>query len=132
MLLNPLNTKYKTNFQRGGAAKKYQVKANFCVNNAKSFKLSVNISLRRLRVTDYINILYANLWNFNTSIEGVMNQPHNLVTPRTVLYLGISDSPALVVALINQYVHDHRETPFVIYQEREMSWNAVSGGMVFR
>ena len=44
-----------------------------------------------------------------------MNQPHNLVTPGTVLYLGISDSPALIVALTNQYVHDHRKTPLVIY-----------------
>lgn len=49
-----------------------------------------------------------------------MNALHNLVVAGKVLYLGISDTPAWIVALANQYALDHGKTPFVIYQGR---WN---------
>lgn len=52
-----------------------------------------------------------------------MNSLHNLVTSGKVLYLGISDTPAWVVSMANQYAHDHGKTPFVIYQGR---WNVLS------
>lgn len=51
-----------------------------------------------------------------------MNSLHNLVASGKVLYLGVSDTPAWVVALANQYAHDHGKTPFVIYQGR---WNVL-------
>ena len=51
-----------------------------------------------------------------------MNGLHNLVTSGKVLYLGISDTPAWVVAQANQYARDHGKTPFVIYQGR---WNVL-------
>lgn len=49
-----------------------------------------------------------------------MNALHNLVVSNKVLYLGISDTPAWVVADANRYAIDHGKTPFVIYQGR---WN---------
>ncbi len=45
-----------------------------------------------------------------------MDNLHNLVVSGKVLYLGISDTPAWIVCLANQYAKDHGKTPFVIYQ----------------
>lgn len=76
---------------------------------------SVEASLKKLRTT-YIDILYIHWWDWDTSIEEVMNGLHNLVVQGKVLYLGISDTPAWVVSQANQYAKDHGKTPFVIYQ----------------
>ena len=51
-----------------------------------------------------------------------MNALHNLVATGKVLYLGVSDTPAWVVSMANQYARDYGKTPFVIYQGR---WNAL-------
>ncbi|KAJ7711297.1 NADP-dependent oxidoreductase domain-containing protein [Mycena olivaceomarginata] len=51
-----------------------------------------------------------------------MNGLHNLVVQGKVLYLGISDTPAWIVAQANQYARDHGKTPFVIYQGK---WNVL-------
>lgn len=83
--------------------------------------ISVAASLKKLR-THYIDILYVHWWDFNTSIEEVMNGLHNLVVSGKVLYLGISDSPAWVVSAANQYARDHSKSPFVIYQG---AWNVM-------
>ncbi|PAV22723.1 arylalcohol dehydrogenase [Pyrrhoderma noxium] len=111
-------TKYTTVYKRGDAIK---IKANYSGNNAKSLKVSIEASLKKLR-THYIDILYVHWWDFNTSVEEVMNQLHHLVASGQVLYLGISDAPAWVVATANQYARDHGKTPFVIYQG---AWNVM-------
>lgn len=84
-------------------------------------RVSIDASLSKLR-TNYVDILYVHWWDFNTSIEEVMNNLHNLVVAGKVLYLGISDSPAWVVSAANQYARDHGKTPFVIYQG---AWNVM-------
>ncbi|EAU85789.2 aryl-alcohol dehydrogenase [Coprinopsis cinerea okayama7 len=118
-------------------------------NSVKSLHVSVNASLKKLR-TNYIDLLYLHWWDWETSIEEVMRGLHNLVVQGKVLYLGISDTPAWVVARANQYARDHALTPFVIYQgawsilersfEREIipmaraegmalaPWNVLAGG----
>jgi aryl-alcohol dehydrogenase-like predicted oxidoreductase len=102
--------------------------------------LSVEASLKKLR-TSYIDILYVHWWDWDTSVEEVMNGLHVLVQQGKVLYLvsvlismltptlanmcrwqGISDSPAWVVSKANQYARDHGKTPFVIYQG---AWNVM-------
>ena len=45
-----------------------------------------------------------------------MNALHHLVAQGKVLYLGISDTPAWVVAKANTYARMANRTPFVIYQ----------------
>ncbi|KAE9383091.1 Aldo/keto reductase [Gymnopus androsaceus JB14] len=87
--------------------------------NAKSLHLSVEASLKKLR-TDYIDILYLHWWDYDTSVEEVMDSLHHLVASGKVVYLGISDTPAWIVAQANQYARDHGKTPFVIYQGK---WN---------
>ncbi|KAJ3813854.1 aryl-alcohol dehydrogenase [NADP+] [Lentinula lateritia] len=106
-------TKYTSNYKHGDSSIKQRI--NFTGNNAKSLHVSVEASLKKLR-TDYIDILYLHWWDFDTSVEEVMDSLHNLVASGKVIYLGISDAPAWVVAQANQYASDHGKTPFVVYQ----------------
>ncbi|SJL08868.1 probable Aryl-alcohol dehydrogenase [NADP(+)] [Armillaria ostoyae] len=106
-------TKYTTNFKRGNDA--IAQKVNYVGNNTKSMHVSVEASLKKLR-TSYIDILYVNWWDYETSIPEVMDSLHNLVAVQKVLYLGVSDTPAWVVSQANQYAVDHGKTPFVVYQ----------------
>jgi len=112
-----LATKYTSPYR---LHKKNEIQANYVGNNAKSLKVSVEASLRKLK-TDYIDLLYVHWWDFSTSIEEVMTSLNFLVTSGKVLYLGISDTPAWVVSRANQYARDHGLRPFSVYQGQ---WNA--------
>ncbi|KAF9030189.1 Aldo/keto reductase [Hymenopellis radicata] len=114
-----LATKYSMNFHRGN--EDIAQKINYTGNGTKSLHLSIRASLQKLR-TDYIDILYVHWWDFETSIEEVMNSLHNLVVQGKVLYLGISDTPAWIVSQANYYAKLHGKTPFSIYQGR---WNVL-------
>ncbi|KAF8158487.1 aryl-alcohol dehydrogenase [NADP+] [Crassisporium funariophilum] len=111
-------TKYTNNFRLRDASL-VDHKILFAGNNAKSLKLSFNKSLERLR-TDYVDLLYVHWWDFDTSVEEVMAALHTLVLQGKVLYLGISDTPAWVVAKANAYARANFLTPFVVYQG---NWN---------
>ncbi|EPQ51689.1 hypothetical protein GLOTRDRAFT_132893 [Gloeophyllum trabeum ATCC 11539] len=112
-------TKYTTNYKN--ADDSVSIKVNFTGNHVKSMAMSVRDSLRKLR-TDYIDILYVHWWDYNTSVEEVMDGLHRLVMQGKVLYLGVSDTPAWVVAKANQYARLTGKTPFVIYQG---AWNVM-------
>lgn len=90
-------------------------KVNYVGNGTKSMHLSVADSLKKLR-TSYIDLLYIHWWDFETSIEEIMDSLHALVLSGKVLYLGISDTPAWVVSEANRYAKDHGKTPFAVYQ----------------
>jgi len=126
---------YTTGFKRGQDQITHKI--NFAGNNAKSLRVSVDASLKKLR-TEYIDILYLHWWDYGASVEEVVDSLHTLVLQGKVLYLvrhphqvqvirlsrnssisslqGISDSPAWVVSKANQYAKDHGKTPFCIYQ----------------
>lgn len=108
-----LATKYTTNYKPRDAS--IRNKINYVGNNVKSMHISVEASLKKLR-TSYIDILYVHWWDYETSVEEVMDALHNLVTSRKVLYLGVSDTPAWVVAQANTYAKAYGKTPFVVYQ----------------
>ncbi|KDR66512.1 hypothetical protein GALMADRAFT_147749 [Galerina marginata CBS 339.88] len=112
-------TKYSTNFKARQDA--VQQKVMFVGNSAKSLHISVESSLKKLRTT-YLDLLYLHWWDWDTSVEEVMKALHTLVLQGKVLYLGVSDTPAWVVAKANQYARDHGLTPFVIYQG---AWNVM-------
>lgn len=95
------------------------VAANFAGNARKAIHLSLRDSLKKLQ-TDYIDIYYLHYWDYTTSVKEIMDALHVLVQQGKVLYLGISDTPAWVVAAANSYALDHGKTPFCIYQGR---WN---------
>ena len=76
--------KYTTNYKRG--QDNVKIKANYVGNNLKCMNLAVDASLKKLR-THYIDILYVHWWDYETSVEEVMNGLHNLVVQGKVLYL---------------------------------------------
>ncbi|EIN08741.1 Aldo/keto reductase [Punctularia strigosozonata HHB-11173 SS5] len=112
-------TKYSSSFKYRDPS--IAQKINYTGNNVKSMHVSVEASLRKLR-TSYIDILYVHWWDWDTSVEEVMDGLHALVLARKVLYLGISDTPAWVVVKANQYARYNGKTPFVIYQG---AWNVM-------
>jgi aryl-alcohol dehydrogenase-like predicted oxidoreductase len=104
-------TKYTTGFQRHNDA----IQANFTGNSRKSLHVSVEMSLKKLQ-TDYIDILYVHWWDYATPVEEIMQGLNHLVASGKVLYLGISDTPAWIVAKANQYAKLNGLAPFVVYQ----------------
>ncbi|PPR07340.1 hypothetical protein CVT26_013656 [Gymnopilus dilepis] len=112
-------TKYSFNYKLGDPNSKQKIV--FHGNNAKSLRHSLETSLKNLR-TDFVDILYVHIWDWETSIEEVMGSLHALVLAGKVLYLGISDTPAWIVAQANQYAKDHALTPFSVYQG---AWNVM-------
>ncbi|KAJ9483324.1 hypothetical protein VN97_g10082 [Penicillium thymicola] len=94
---------------------------NHCGNHRRSLNMSVRDSLKKLQ-TDWIDILYVHWWDQTTSIEEVMDSLQILVEQGKVLYLGISDTPAWIVAAANLYARAQGKTPFSIYQGR---WNVM-------
>jgi aryl-alcohol dehydrogenase-like predicted oxidoreductase len=69
-------------------------------NHRKNMRRSVEESLKRLQ-TEYIDILWLHMWDFTTSVEEVMRGLDDLVSAGKVHYIGISDTPAWVVAQAN-------------------------------
>ncbi|KAI5451881.1 putative aryl-alcohol dehydrogenase aad14 [Naganishia albida] len=112
-------TKFTTSYKAYALGKNEA--RNHVGNHKKSLYLSVKDSLKKLK-TDYIDILYLHWWDHSTSIEEIMQSLHLLVQERKVLYLGISDTPAWIVAAANTYAVERGLTPFVIYQGR---WNVM-------
>lgn len=76
--------KYSSNYMQGEAA--VQQKVLYAGNSVKSMHVSVEASLKKLR-TSYVDILYVHWWDWETSIEEMMNGLHTLVQQGKVLYL---------------------------------------------
>jgi aryl-alcohol dehydrogenase-like predicted oxidoreductase len=53
------------------------------------------------------DVYYVRYWDFTTSIKEIMDALHILVEQGKVLYLGVSDTPACIVAAANTYAIDH-------------------------
>ncbi|KAL6803135.1 NADP-dependent oxidoreductase domain-containing protein [Trichoderma sp. SZMC 28013] len=92
-----------------------KIQSNFGGNNKKSLAVSIETSLKRLQ-TSYIDLYYVHTWDFTTSIPELMHSLHNLVAAGKVLYLGISNTPAWVVAKANEYARQKGLTQFSVYQ----------------
>ncbi len=66
-------------------------------NHRKSLVTALEASLRRLR-TAYVDILWLHAWDYLTPPDEVMRALDDQVRLGKVLYLGVSDTPAWVVA----------------------------------
>jgi len=66
-------------------------------NHRKNLVQTLERSLRRLR-TDYVDLLWLHMWDGTTPVEEVVRALDDLVSAGKVLYVGISDTPAWVVA----------------------------------
>ena len=87
-----LATKYTLGFPGRGP--------NAAGNARKNMMQEVEASLKRLG-TDYLDLYWLHAWDGLTPAEEVMRAFDDLVRAGKVLYVGISDSPAWVVAQSN-------------------------------
>ena len=69
-------------------------------NQRKNMMQSVDASLQRLG-TDYLDVFWLHAWDPLTPVEEVMRGFEDLVRAGKVLYIGISDAPAWVIAQSN-------------------------------
>jgi len=74
--------------------------ANAGGNQRKNMVQAVEASLKRLG-TDYIDLYWLHIWDQMTPVEEVMRAFDDLVRAGKVLYVGVSDAPAWVVAKSN-------------------------------
>ena len=124
---------------------------NAAGNHRKSMMQAVEASLKRLR-TDYIDLYWLHIWDQITPIEEVMRAFDDLVRQGKILYAGVSDMPAWVMAKANTLAELRGWTPFVGLQieysliertpERELlpmaadlglgvtAWSPLAGGLL--
>jgi aryl-alcohol dehydrogenase-like predicted oxidoreductase len=81
-------------------------------NHRKSLFQSLEASLRRLK-TDYIDLYWLHAWDFMTPVEEVMRALDDAVRAGKILYVGISDAPAWIVAKANTIAELRGWTPFI-------------------
>ncbi|HEY0791624.1 MAG TPA: aldo/keto reductase [Chthoniobacterales bacterium] len=93
-----LATKY-TNAAAGFSGKP-GTDANAGGNQRKNMVQAVEASLKRLG-TDYLDLYWLHIWDQITPVEEVMRAFDDLVRAGKVLYVGVSDAPAWVVAKSN-------------------------------
>jgi aryl-alcohol dehydrogenase-like predicted oxidoreductase len=120
-------------------------------NHRKSLMRSLEQSLDRMR-TDHVDILWVHIWDPDTPIEEMMRALDDAVRAGKVLYVGISDTPAWVVARANALADWHGWSPFIGLQlpyslvqrdiERELlpmagalglsvaAWSPLAGGVL--
>jgi aryl-alcohol dehydrogenase-like predicted oxidoreductase len=84
---------------------------NAAGNHRKNLVRSLETSLRRLR-TDHIDLYWVHLWDPHTPVEETMRALDDAVRAGKVLYVGISDAPAWVVARANTLAEWRDWTPF--------------------
>ena len=84
-------------------------------NHRKSLVRSLEQSLRRLR-TDYVDLLWLHMRDATTPIEEAVRALDDQVRLGKVLYVGISDSPAWLVAQANTLADLRGWSPFVALQ----------------
>src|SRR5262245_32307044 len=124
---------------------------NAAGNHRKSMMQSVEASLKRLK-TDYIDLYWLHIWDQITPIEEVMRGLDDLVRQGKILYAGVSDMPAWLVAKGNTLADLRGWTSFVGLQieynliertpERELlpmaadlglgvtAWSPLAGGLL--
>ncbi len=73
---------------------------NFSGNHKKNLQRSVRESLKRLQ-TDYIDLLWLHAWDFTVRPDELMRALEEEVQSGRVTHIGISDTPAWIVAQCN-------------------------------
>ncbi len=100
-------TKYTLNTRRDDA--------NAGGNHRKNMHRAVEASLKRLK-TDYIDLYWTHVWDSTTPVEEVLRGLDDLIRAGKVLYAGLSDSPAWIVAQANTLADLRGWSPFVAVQ----------------
>lgn len=90
---------------------------NFSGNHRKNMVRSLEASLERMGL-DHLDVFWLHMWDFTTGVDEVMRGLDDLVRGGLVLYVGISDTPAWVIAQANTLADLRGWTPFVATQLR--------------
>jgi aryl-alcohol dehydrogenase-like predicted oxidoreductase len=98
-----LATKYVSSMRRGDP--------NAGGAHRKNLVQALEASLRRLG-TDRIDLYWVHLWDFLTPVDEVMRALDDQVRAGKVLYVGVSDAPAWIVAQANTLADCRGWTPF--------------------
>ncbi len=99
-----LATKYSLSMKHGDP--------NAHGNHRKNLVQSLDASLKRLN-TDYIDVYWLHAWDFLTPVEEVMRALDDQIRAGKILYIGISDTPAWIVARANTLAQMRGWTSFV-------------------
>jgi len=81
-------------------------------NSRKTMVYSLEQSLKRMK-TDYIDLYWLHMWDFLTPEEEVMRSLDDMVRAGKILYIGISDTPAWIVARSNTIAELRGWTQFI-------------------
>lgn len=73
---------------------------SFSGNHRKNMVRSLEASLKRLGL-DYIDLYWVHAWDFMTPVEEVMRALDDMVRAGKILYAGVSDTPAWIIAQAN-------------------------------
>jgi aryl-alcohol dehydrogenase-like predicted oxidoreductase len=84
-------------------------------NHRKSLIQALDRSLARLK-TDYVDLYWVHVWDPLTPVDELMRALDDQVRAGKVLYVGMSDAPAWVVARANTLAALHGWTPFAAVQ----------------
>ncbi|TAL37743.1 MAG: aldo/keto reductase [Spirochaetes bacterium] len=84
-------------------------------NHRKSMVQSLDASLKRLN-TDYIDIYWVHAYDGLTPVEEVMRALDDQVRAGKILYAGISDAPAWLIAQANTIASLRGWSPFIAIQ----------------
>jgi len=84
-------------------------------NHRRAMLRGVEASLKRLQ-TDYLDLLYLHAWDGTTPVEEVMRAFDDLVRAGKVMYAGISDTPAWLVARMQTLADLRGWSPLVALQ----------------
>jgi aryl-alcohol dehydrogenase-like predicted oxidoreductase len=81
-------------------------------SHRKNLFQSVDASLKRLN-TPYIDLLWVHAWDYMTPIEELMRSLDDIIRSGKVLYVGMSDAPAWVIARANTMSELQGWSPFI-------------------
>ena len=73
---------------------------NAAGNHRKNMLQSLEASLKRMNL-DYVDIFWLHAWDFTTPVDEIMRAFDDMVHAGKVLYIGVSDTPAWIVARAN-------------------------------
>jgi aryl-alcohol dehydrogenase-like predicted oxidoreductase len=89
--------------------------ANSSGNQRKNMMRSLEASLKRLN-TDYIDLYWVHMWDTLTPIEEIVRALDDAVRMGKIMYIGISDTPAWIIAKGNTIAKLKNMTPFAAIQ----------------
>jgi aryl-alcohol dehydrogenase-like predicted oxidoreductase len=84
-------------------------------NHRKSLVQSVERSLSQMKL-DFVDLLWVHAWDELTPVDEVMRALDDLVRAGKILYVGVSDYPAWLVARANTLAELKGWTPFIALQ----------------